>query len=80
MINKIFLKKWLLAYNHLEANHDRLWLKYVKYQNRGDVIREREYAERMEYVEAYQEGMIEALHIFGYDMQLKDGKYVVVEL
>lgn len=78
-MNKM-LDKWLESYNKLEEKHDRLWEKYTRYQQSGDKTRERRTFERMEYIESYQEGMIEALNIFGYCLQYQDGQYVVVEL
>lgn len=75
---KKMIDKWLESYNKLDRKYDSLREKAEKYEKNGDAERAKTFNERMDYIIGYQDGMIEALNIFGYFLQYQDGENVVV--
>ena len=73
------LDEWLKSYNRLDEKYDKLWNKSENYEKRGDVKRANWCNRRMDTISDFQDGMVEALNIFGYDVKYQYGKNVIVD-
>lgn len=67
-MTKEMQKKWLEAYNELEKQYDKEWDKLNKSERDGNEDRAKKHRERMDLLEARQQGMVDVLNILGYTL------------
>ncbi len=72
------LDKWLEKYNSLEKQYDKEWDRMDKCDREGNIERSKIHSDKMDIISAKQDGMMDALRIFGYTAIYQDGKYVIV--